>query len=181
MLENAGVPVPGETIVLFGGFLAHQGTVRIDWVIVTAAAGGTVGDNLGYLVGYYGGTPLIERLRRRLMFSRERFDSAEQAVLKYGPWAVFVARFITGLRIVAGPLAGAFRMDYLKFLLANSTGAILWASAIGAIGYTLGSNWDRLLRFMKDFDWAVLGVIVAVALGLAYRSVQRARRARRAK
>jgi membrane protein DedA with SNARE-associated domain len=170
MLENAGLPVPGETILLFGAFLAHQRTVHIDWVIAVAAAGATVGDNLGYLAGHYGGARLVRRIRGRPLFSERRFDRAEQAVLQYGPWAVFVARFITGLRIVAGPLAGAFRMAYLKFLLANLTGAIIWASVIGAAGYALGSNWARLMRFAKELDWVVLSVVLLVVLALVYHS-----------
>lgn len=170
MLENAGLPMPGETILLFGGFLAHQRAVHIDWVIAVAAAGATVGDNLGYLAGHYGGTRLVRRIRGRPLFSEERFDRAERAVLKYGSWAVFVARFITGLRIVAGPLAGAFRMAYLRFLLANFAGAVVWASVIGVAGYTLGSNWDRLVRFAKDLDWVILSIILLVALVLVYRS-----------
>lgn len=178
MLENAGLPVPGETILLFGAFLAHQRAVQIGWVIVVAAAGATVGDNLGYLAGHYGGTRLVRRIRGRPLFSEQRFDRAERAVLTYGSWAVFVARFVTGLRIVAGPLAGALRMAYLKFLLANVTGAVVWASAIGAAGYALGSNWIRLLRFARDFDWVVLGIVLVVTLALVYRGAYRGRRAR---
>ena len=173
MLENAGLPVPGETILLFGAFLAHEGTVRIEWVITVGAAGATVGDNLGYLAGHYGGTRLIGWVRRRVLLSQAHFDRAERAVLRHGPWAVFLARFITGLRVVAGPLAGAFRMVYRKFLLANLTGAIVWASVIGAVGYTVGSNWDRLMRLMRDFDWAVVGAIVLVVIVLIYRRVRR--------
>lgn len=176
MLENAGLPVPGETILLFGAFLAHQRTVHIGWVVTVAAVGATVGDNLGYLAGHYGGTRLIRRIRGHPLFSEQRFDRAERAVLEYGSWAVFAARFVTGLRIVAGPLAGALRMAYLKFLLANFAGAAVWAGVIGAAGYTLGSNWERLVRFAKDFDWVVLGVALLVALALVYR-VRRARRA----
>jgi membrane protein DedA with SNARE-associated domain len=169
MLENAGLPVPGETVLLFGGFLAHRHSLRLAWVVVAAMAGATVGDNLGYLAGHYGGTALVRRYRGTWFFSAERYDRTESAVLKYGHWAVFVARFITGLRIVAGPLAGAFRMQYPRFLLANFAGAVVWAAAIGAAGYALGSSWQRLVHFGKELDWIALGVAAALVLAIVYR------------
>jgi len=170
MLENAGLPVPGETVLLFGGFLAHRHALRLTWVVVAAMAGATVGDNLGYLAGLYGGTALVRRYRVWSLLSAARYDRAERAVLRYGHWAVFVARFITGLRILAGPLAGAFRMTYSRFLLANFAGAVVWAATIGAVGYALGSSWQRLVHFGKQLDWIVLGAAAAVVLAIVYRT-----------
>jgi membrane protein DedA with SNARE-associated domain len=165
MLENAGIPVPGETVLLFGGFLADHGELSLGWLIVTAASGASVGDSLGYALGFYGGTALLRHLRGRAFLSERRYAQAEQAMLRYGAWAVFAARFITGLRIVAGPLAGAIRMDYPRFLLANIAGAIVWASVIGATGYLLGTSWQRLTGLASRLDWVVLAAAVAIALG----------------
>jgi len=175
MLENAGVPVPGETTLLFGGFLAHQGVLRLKWVVLTAIVGAAVGDNAGYALGHYGGTALVRRLRGRAWLSEHRFDQAERAMLRYGAWAVFTGRFITGLRIVAGPLAGALRMGYARFLLANVAGAIVWATAIGAAGYLLGTSWERLAHFASTLNWIVLAVVAAgiVAFVIVRRRVRR--------
>lgn len=164
MFENAGLPVPGESVLLFGGFLAHEGTLNLKWVIALAIAGAIVGDNLGYLIGHYGGVKLLRRLRGHVFLTERRFDQAESAILRYGAWAVFTARFIAGLRILAGPLAGGFRMRYREFLLANAAGALLWGTAIGVAGYLLGSSWQRLVHFARNLDLAVLTVVVVVAL-----------------
>jgi membrane protein DedA with SNARE-associated domain len=171
MLENGGLPVPGETILLFSGFLAYHGQLSLARAICTAIAGATLGDSLGYLVGHWGGTALVNRYRGRFLLSARRFDRAQEIFLKFGHWAVFVARFITGLRVIAGPLAGAFRMPYPRFLLFNFTGAVLWAITVGWVGFLFGSNWQRLVHLFQQVDIAIL--LGAVCAGLIAWAVYR--------
>jgi len=176
MLENAGLPVPGETVLLFAGFLAFHGHLRLSRAILTAIAGATIGDSLGYLVGYVGGTALVRKLRGRFLLSARRYDRAQALVLKHGHWAVFVARFITGLRVLAGPFAGAFSMPYPRFLLFNFSGAVVWAITIGWAGFLFGSNWERLVRLFKEADLAILAVglvLVVIAIFINLRRQKR--------
>src|ERR1700751_5910834 len=91
MLENAGLPIPGETILLFSGFLAYHHQLNLVPAILTPIAGATLGDSLGYLAGRWGGTALVERYRGRLFLSARRFDRAREIFRKFGHWAVFVA------------------------------------------------------------------------------------------
>jgi membrane protein DedA with SNARE-associated domain len=175
MLENAGLPVPGETVLLFAGFLSFQGKLELRWAVLTAIAGATIGDSLGYMLGRLGGTFLLKKYRGSFLLSAGRFDRAQAVFLKYGHWAVFVARFITGLRVLAGPFAGAFRMEYRRFLFFNFTGAVLWAITIGCVGYVFGGNWGRLIRLLKEFDVATLIVLGIVAAFFFYRSRRRAK------
>ena len=178
MLENAGVPVPGETVLLFAGFLAFHGQLRLNRAILTAIAGATIGDSLGYAVGHFGGTALVRRLRGRFLMSARHYDRAQALVLKHGHWAVFVARFITGLRVLAGPFAGAFLMPYPRFLLFNFSGAVIWAITIGCAGFLFGSNWGRLVRLVKAADLAILALAVvgAVVAGFIYARRQKKRK-----
>jgi membrane protein DedA with SNARE-associated domain len=171
MLENGGLPVPGETILLFSGFLAYHGRLSLGRAIFTAIAGATLGDSVGYVVGLWGGTALINRYRGRFLLSARRFDRAQGIFLRFGHWAVFVARFITGLRVIAGPLAGAFLMPYPRFLLANFSGAVVWAFTIGWAGYLFGSNWQRLIHLFKQVDTAILlaAVVAALIVWVVYR------------
>ena len=178
MLENAGVPVPGETVLLFAGFLAFHGQLRLNRAILTAIAGATIGDSLGYAIGHFGGTALVRRLRGRFLMSARHYDRAQALVLKHGHWAVFVARFITGLRVLAGPFAGAFLMPYPRFLLFNFSGAVVWAITIGCAGFLFGSNWGRLVRLVKAADLAILALAVvgAVVAGFIYARRQKKRK-----
>ncbi len=166
MLENGGLPVPGETVLLFAGFLAYHGQIRLVRAILTAIAGAAVGDSLGYCLGRFGGTRFVEKYRRRFFISARRFDRAQVLYLKHGHWAVFVARFIAGLRVLSGIFAGSFRMPYLRFLTFDFSGAVVWATTIGCVGFLLGSNWERVVRFVKRFDQIILGM-VAVAILVA--------------
>jgi membrane protein DedA with SNARE-associated domain len=161
MLENSGLPVPGETVLLFAGFLAYHGHLHLGRAIVTAVAGATIGDSIGYAIGRVGGTALVGKLRGRFFMSARRYDRAQALVLRHGHWAVFVARFITGLRVLAGPFAGAFLMPYPRFLAFNFSGAVVWAVAIGCAGFFFGSNWSRLVRLFKEADLTILIIMLA--------------------
>src|SRR5207248_1911316 len=88
MLENAGLPVPGETVLLFAGFLAFHGQLHLSRAILTAIAGATIGDSLGYAIGHFGGTALVRRLRGRFLMSARHYDRAQALVLKHGHGAV---------------------------------------------------------------------------------------------
>jgi membrane protein DedA with SNARE-associated domain len=174
MLENAGLPVPGETVLIFSGFLAYHGEVRLGRAILTAIAGATIGDSLGYCLGRFGGAAFFERYVRRFRILSRRFDHSQALFLKYGHWAVFVGRFITGLRVFAGPLAGIFRLPYIRFLFFNFTGAIGWATTFGCVGFLFGSSWERLVRVVQRLHGAILEVaVIVVLIALAFYFVKR--------
>ena len=152
MLENGGVPLPGETILLFAGFLAYHGEINLVRAMATAAAGATIGDSLGFCLGRYGGTAFVEKYRRRIFFLRRQFDRARTIFLEHGQWAIFVARFVTGLRIFSGILAGMFGMAYPRFLFFNFTGAVLWSLTIGSVGFMFGGSLPTLVHVATPSD-----------------------------
>ena len=176
MLENAGLPLPGETVLLFGGLLAHRGVLDLKWVMAAAATGATVGAGLGYAAGYRWGTALVRRFTRRAFVPDHRFDQSASAVARYGVWAVFASRFVIGLRMLAGLLAGAFHLSWAGFMLANVTGACIWAVAMGSVGYALGSSWRRLLYFTRTLDWIAIGLVVVILLVVLFRKHRAMRR-----
>jgi membrane-associated protein len=164
MLENGGLPLPGETVLLFAGFLAYQGEIQLVRAIGTAIAGATFGDSLGYTLGRYGGNAFFDRYVKRFKFLARQFENSRGLFLKHGHWAVFTGRFITGLRVFAGPLAGLFKMPYLRFLVFNFTGAVVWATVIGCVGFLFGNSWDNLVHVVKDFHRVTLGLVAVLAL-----------------
>ncbi len=179
MLENAGIPLPGETILLFAGYLAYQGDINLVRAMATAAVGATIGDSLGFCLGKYGGDAFVAKYVQRFRFLRRHFERGRAIFLERGQWAVFVARFVTGLRIFSGILAGMFGMPYPRFLFFNFSGAILWSLTIGSVGFLFGGSLPTLVHFVKDFHKAVSAlVILALAVG-AWIYFKRHRRERR--
>ena len=166
MLENIGVPIPGETVLLFAGFLAYQGNIHILPAILIAIAGATIGASLGYLLGRYGGTSVVNRFLRRFPWVAKRYDAAQKKFLKYGHWAVFASRFITGLRVFAGILAGALRMPFPTFLSFSFAGAACWALVIGYVGFLFGSSWGKLVNIVSRMNRLALTVIGGCAVVL---------------
>ncbi len=166
MLENIGFPIPGETVLLFAGFLAYQGKMHILPAILTAIAGATTGASLGYWLGRHGGTSVVNRLLGRFPRLRKRYDVSQRIFLKHGQWAVFASRFVAGLRMFAGILAGALRMPFSPFLLYSFAGAVCWALVIGYVGFLFGSSWGKLVHFVGRMDRIALVIITGAALVL---------------
>jgi membrane protein DedA with SNARE-associated domain len=168
MLENAGIPIPGETVLLFAGFLAYHGKIELLPAILVAIAGATLGDSMGFVIGRYGGRPFVNRFIRRFPVVRKSFDHSQELFLKYGQWAVFTGRFITGLRMFAGIIAGLFRMRYRRFLFFNFTGATVWAIAIIYVGFLFGNSWQLVEQHLLEVNKIVMATIAfAVLIGVA--------------
>jgi membrane protein DedA with SNARE-associated domain len=164
LLENAGVPLPGETILLFASFLASQHhELNLGLIILVATAACTLGDNLGYWIGHNGGRPLLLRYQKFFRISDETITRGEELFERFGPATVFVARFVFGMRIIAGPLAGVLRMHWRRFVLYNFLGAALWVTVISCVGYFFGQHWQSLLQLVGRANAIVFAVAVVAA------------------
>jgi membrane-associated protein len=171
LLENAGIPVPGETILLLACFLAYsEQDLQLPWIMVVATLAATVGDNLGFALGYYGGRPLLTRYQALFRIENKTVERGEELFARYGPVTVFLARFVFGMRVIAGPMAGVLRMPWRKFIIFNFLGAILWVTVISGVGYLFGQHWERLAGEVKRIDIAVAILLVIVAMLLWWRS-----------
>lgn len=169
MLENTGIPIPGETITIVGGFLAGSGELDYWLVLLNSVAGAVIGNNFGYWVGYYGGWSLITRVGRLFRIKEEQLISVRDRFADNAAKAVFWGRFVALLRIFAAPLAGTVKMPYLQFLLYNFAGAAVWASATVSAAYFAGRvvPLEQVLAWMSQFAIVILAV-VAVGLGVSY-------------
>jgi membrane protein DedA with SNARE-associated domain len=158
-VESIGIPVPGE-ITLVTASLLSVGTSISPWLVAGAAAtGAIVGDSVGYFIGRRGGRSLLERFGRRFPrhFGPPHLAKAERAFQRWGVWAVFFGRFVALLRILAGPLAGALRVPYAKFLAANALGGITWSFGTVFAIYSIGLAAEK---WLKDFSWVALALAV---------------------
>ena len=138
LLENAGLPLPGETITLVGGYAAGSGQLNLLGVMGAAASGAILGDNIGYWIGRRAGWPLMERLGRLLRISPERLEKLQEGFRSNAGKAVLLGRFVAVLRVLAGPMAGAVGMPYRRFLLCNSLGAVLWSGSMVSLAWLGG-------------------------------------------
>ena len=165
-LESTGIPLPGETTLIAAGYLAATGHLSLPLVIGSAAVGAVVGDSLGYLIGRKGGRRFLERYGKYVNLNPEKLARAEDHFARYGTATVFFGRFITLLRILAGPLAGASKMPYRRFLAANATGAVTWATAMGTLAYFFGKTVVSTLSSIGLWALAILVVFVVLRLTL---------------
>jgi membrane-associated protein len=174
LLENAGIPVPGETALLVGGFMAGEGTLDIRIVIVCAVVAAVIGDNTGFWLGRRWARPRLQSGRRFLFLTPRALRLAEGYFTRFGVWTIFFARFITGIRVVGALAAGTAGMPWPRFLVANMAGAIVWSVTIGLLGLYFGQNWKVLEKWLgRGGLIALLFIIVA---GATYWHFWRSRR-----
>ena len=163
LLENAGVPLPGETVTLLGGYAAGSGQLNVFGVMAAAAGGAVLGDNIGYWVGKRLGWGLILKVGRWLGQSPAQLDKLRDQFLRHAGKSVLLGRFVAVLRVVAGPMAGAVGMPYPRFFLCNVAGATLWAVTMVSLAW-LGGRWIPVERMVKGVVEFGLGALLLVAL-----------------
>jgi membrane-associated protein len=172
-IETMGIPVPGETALITAAIVASRGRLDIEVVIAVAAAAAILGDNVGFAIGRKLGRrvltapgPLLHHRRRVIAVGEPFFD-------RHGPKAVFLGRWVTGLRITAAWMAGVTRMPWPTFLFWNALGGIAWATSIGLLAYFVGHSAEKFIHLA-----GIGGAVVVVLAGLVLWFVLRLRRRR---
>ncbi len=162
-LENAGIPLPGETITLVGGFLAGSHELNYWLVLGCAIAGAILGDNCGYWIGRWKGWPFLLGIGKLFRVQETKLINVKSQFSQNAAKAVFLGRFVALLRIFAGPLAGIARMPYWKFLLCNAAGAAIWASVMVSLSFFVGQviPLEKLVAWVAQF--AVFALIFVMA------------------
>src|SRR5271166_1556646 len=162
-LESAGVPMPGETILVASALLAGQGKMSIYGVVGAAALGAILGDNCGYWVGRELGFPIAYRYGRFVHLDERRLKLGQYLFLKHGGKIVFFGRFIAILRAFAAFLAGVNHYNWERFFFFNAAGGVIWATIFGAGGYWLGRAFES---YARSFGFAALAAaVVAFFIG----------------
>ena len=177
VLGNVGVPLPEETVLALAGYLVWRGDMRLPVVLVVGVVSAVAGDNLGYWLGRRYGRNALPRYARWVLGHPERLKSMEAFVERRGPSAVFVARFVPGIRFMAGPLAGGLGMRFLPFFAANVLGALVYVPVAVAggylVGYGLGKYVERLHKVAGQVEYLALIVVALAAVALiAWRIIQ---------
>lgn len=160
MIEDFGIPVPGETTLIAAAVFAGIGKLNILLVILIAFVAAAIGDNIGFAIGDLGGRPLVERFGRYVFLTPDRLDKAEAFFNRHGPKVVTVARFIEGLRQLNGIIAGLSDMKWPTFIIFNAIGALLWATFWSGVGYYGGSHIAAIVHYQLYFTVAVVALII---------------------
>lgn len=177
-LEDFGVPVPGETILIAAAVYAGAGRLDVVLVAAIAFAAAVVGDNVGYAIGHFGGRQLAARWGRYVFLTAERLDRAQGFFERHGGKVVAVARFIEGLRQANGIIAGISAMPWPRFLAFNALGAALWVALWTTVGYTAGSHLDAIYGQLVHYElYLAIAVVVVIATLVARKLVRRRSRA----
>lgn len=162
LLESTGIPIPGETMLLAAGvYAATTGRLNIAGVIACAAAGATVGGNLGYIVGAKGGRALVLRFGSYIRLGEKQLRAGERFFSRHGEKTVFLARFVAVLRTIGAFLAGTSKMRYRNFFIYNALGGVVWATLFGTLAFVLGKQLARYQSLISRF-----GIVLAVAVVL---------------
>ena len=178
LIEDFGVPVPGETVLILAAVYAGAGRLNIVLVALLGFLGALLGDNIGFAIGHFGGRPLAERYGRYIFLTRERLDKATSFFERHGGKIIIVARFIEGLRQANGIIAGISGLRWTRFLVFNAIGAALWVAVWTSVGYFSGSHIDTIYADATRYDkYLVVALALVVAAYVALR-IRRARRTR---
>ncbi|HZA11982.1 DedA family protein [Mycobacterium sp.] len=176
LLEDFGVPLPGEAMVIAAAIYAGAGHMNIAVVIIVGVLAAIIGDNIGYAIGHFGGRPLVQRFGKYVFLTPERLDHAESFFDRHGGKVVTIARFIEGLRQVNGLLAGIIGMHWLKFLGFNALGAVLWVCTWAGLGYLAGEHIAEIYTQVEKYKWYAIGGAVVIVAALIARHVRARRR-----
>jgi membrane protein DedA with SNARE-associated domain len=174
MLEGIGIPLPGETVLITAGVLAHRGSLTLWETMMMGSLGAVMGGQAGYLIGRFGGRPFVLRWGRYAFITPDRLGRAEMFFERHGGKAVFLARFITGLRVFGALVAGMSRMSWRKYTLYSVLGGLLWAAAAVALGYFLWASLSLVEHWIGRISLLLAAaVVLVVILRWSYRKATR--------
>ena len=178
LIEDFGIPVPGETILIAASVYAGTGRLNVVAVAAVGFIAAVTGDNSGFAIGHFGGRALALRWGRYVFLTEERLDKAASFFDRHGAWIITVARFVEGLRQANGIVAGITGMRWLRFLVFNALGAALWVGTWVSIGYLAGSHISSIYSYITRYSYYALIVAGLVVVALIARHLLRRRRAR---
>ncbi|MBI2041775.1 MAG: DedA family protein [Candidatus Nealsonbacteria bacterium] len=161
-LESALIPIPSEIIMPFSGFLVFEEKFSFLSVVLWGTIGNLIGSIAAYLVGLYGGRPLIEKYGKFILISHRELDLADSWFKKYGSLSVLVSRMLPAVRTFISLPAGIARMPFGKFCFYTFLGSLPWSFALTYAGIVSGGNWRILEPYFRKFDWAIgiLGILL---------------------
>ncbi len=176
MLEDFGIPVPGETILIAGAVYAGAGRLNVLAVGVVGFIAAIIGDNIGFAIGHFGGRALALRWGKYVFLTEERLNKAENFFDRRGAIVITFARFVEGLRQANGIIAGITGMHWLRFLIFNAIGAALWVGTWVSLGYLAGNHIGTIYHYITLYSYYALIALAVLIVGYIVWRLRRRRR-----
>ncbi len=173
ILDSCGIPIPSEAVLALAGAAAKTGRFNIFIVILLGTIAQTIGAYISYLIGRYGGEPLIKRYGKYVLISAHDYEKAEKWFEKRGERAVFISRLIPVIRTYSGFAAGTFKMNDAKFLRDTAAGSLLWSIIFATLGYIVGESWRHYVTWLHYVDYIVVVVVVILIIRYIYRKTRK--------
>jgi membrane protein DedA with SNARE-associated domain len=165
IIESAGIPIPSEIIMTYGGFMAsHGGVMQVLFVAAVGALGTGLGSIIGYGIGALGGKPFVERYGKYFGIDTDKMLWAERWFCKYGEYAVIYTRLLPVVRTIVNVPAGLLSMDIKKFIAYSIIGAFPWCLILASVGYILGARWRLILRSLHLLSYIVIAVVAVLII-----------------
>jgi membrane protein DedA with SNARE-associated domain len=174
--ESAGIPLPGETVLLAAGVAAQHGAMSLPLVWLLAAGAAILGDNIGFWVGHWGGRPLLVRYGRVLRVREKHLQMLDLYYAKHGAKTVFFGRWVAFLRIWAALFAGAARMPWRRFLLFNALGGTIWAVSMSTLAFFFAASVHKIQATFGVVGWVLAAVVVVATIVFVVRQERRTMR-----
>ena len=172
VIESANIPLPSEVIMPFSGFLVAQGHFNLWWTAVAGAFGCVVGSVVSYVLGYFGGRPLIWRLGKYILISHRDFEHAENWFKKHGEATIFFSRLLPVIRTYISFPAGIWKVNFWRFILYTFLGSFPWTLGLAYFGQKMGENWESLRGYFHGFDAVILALIILSIVWWIWRHIK---------
>lgn len=172
LFDSCGIPIPSEAILALGGAAARSGRFNLIIIIILGTAAQTLGALLAYIIGKYGGEPLIKKYGKYVLISAHDYDRALAWFERRGQRAIFVSRLIPVIRTYIGFAAGTFQMKPARFARDTAAGSLLWSLIFAGLGYAVGQRWRHYVSWLHWVDYIVLMVVVVLVIRYIYRKTK---------
>jgi membrane protein DedA with SNARE-associated domain len=167
--QSSGIPIPSEVIMPFTGFLVFQGQFTLWGAILAGTVGSIIGSVIAYLLGRYGGRPLLLRYGKYVFISTHDLEITERFFTRFGSASVFLGKLLPVVNTFVGWPAGIAKLSFGKFILYVSFGSLIWNSVLAYAGFKLGGEWLVIRDKLQTFDWYIIGAIILVGIWWVYR------------
>ncbi|MDQ0176756.1 DedA family protein [Bacillus chungangensis] len=163
MIELIALPIPGQTLMSYVGYLVSQGQLHWGLSILIATIGSSTGMTVSYWIGYKLGTPFFQKYGHRFYMGEEKLEKVSRWFQKYGNNMLMIGYFIPGVRHFTGYFSGITRLPFRIFAIYTYGGALIWTTTFITIGKFLGDQWSVLYIYLKKY-YVISSIILAVAL-----------------